>query len=318
MSGLSQKSDLALSQLTANGGLLLPEQNATFIRRLIEAPTMLRAIRTVAMDAPEMRLNKLGFGARIMRAAPQGTSPFENNGQNNRFLPPGNYPSTLTGRSRPVSSQVVLQTREIMAEVRIPYEVLEDNIEKGNMVDTVLALIAERAATDLEELILMGDTASADAYLQLFNGLLRLINTNVVDWQNQSIGVQAFNSLKKAIPVAYRRNQGNMRYFSSMDRESDYRVTVAARGTGLGDDALTTNTAPLPVLGIPLLPAALMPNAQVILTDPQNIIFGVQRNIRIEQDRDIRSREVIIVLTCRVALNIEEELATARLINLGA
>ena len=318
MSGLSQKSDLALSQLSANGGLLLPEQNAQFIRKLIEAPTMLGAIRTVPMDTPEMRLNKLGFGQRIMRAAPQGSTPFENNGQNNRFLPPGNYPGNLTGRSRPISSQVVLQTKEIMAEVRIPYEVLEDNIERGGMVDTVLALIAERAATDLEELVLMGDTASGDAYLALMNGLLKLITTNVVDWQNQPISVAAFNALKKAIPVAYRRNQRNMRWFSSMDRESDYRVTVASRGTGLGDSALTTNTAPLPVLGIDLIPASLMPNPTILLTDPQNIIFGVQRNIRIEQDRDIRSREVIIVLTCRVALNIEEELATARLTNLGA
>jgi HK97 family phage major capsid protein len=303
--------DLALSQLTANGGLLLPEQNATFIRRLIDAPTMLRAVRTVPMDAPEMRLNKIGFGQRILRAAAQGTSPYQlDSGANNRNL-------AAADRVRPQTSQVTLNTKEVMAEVRIPYEVLEDNIEKGNLTDTILTLIAERAALDLEELLILGDTASTDNFLKLHNGVLKLLTTNVVNWNNAAVSIHAFNTLKKALPTRYRRNLGAMRFFSSMDRESDYRVTVAARQTGLGDNALTTNTAPLPVLGVPLLGAALMPNAQMVFTDPQNVILGIQRNIRIEQDRDIRSREIVIVLTARIAIQIEEEDAAAKLINLG-
>ena len=102
-----------------------------------------------------------------------------------------------------------------------------------------------------------------------------------------------------------------------MDRESDYRVAVASRGSPLGDSLLTTSTAPLPVLGVPLVGAALMPNSNVFFTDPQNILFGIQRNIRIEQTRDIRAREVIIVLTARIAINIEEEQAVAKVINLS-
>jgi hypothetical protein len=97
---------------------------------------------------------------------------------------------------------------------------------------------------------------------------------------------------------------------------ADYRVAVASRGTDLGDSILTSNAA-LPVLGVPLQSAALMPNANMLFTDPQNIIFGVQRNVRIEQDRDIRSREIIIVLTARIGIQIEQEDAAAKVINLG-
>lgn len=63
--------------------------------------------------------------------------------------------------------------------------------------------------------------------------------------------------------------------------------------------------------------AAMLPTSKLLFTNPQNIIFGIQRNIRIEQGRDIRSREVIIVLTARVDVQIEETDAISKVVNLG-
>lgn len=307
---LAAKADLALADLASNGGLLTPEQNDTFVRKLIDEPTMLGMVRSVPMNNPEMKINKIGFGSRILRAAPQGQAPYLTDANtNSRWLP-------AAQRVAPVTSQIDMKTTEVIAELHLPYELLEDNIEGQSFTDTILALVAQRAALDLEELLILGDTSSSDPYLALQNGVLKRIVSNIVDAQGSTVSAGLFNNLKKALPTAYRRNYGTMRFVSSMDKESDYRVQVAGRGSALGDAMLTTAN-PVPVLGVPLAGAALMPNSNIVFTDPKNIVFGIQRNIRIEQERDIRGRQIIMVLTARIAIQIEEELASAKVINLG-
>jgi hypothetical protein len=311
MNELSRRADIALSNLTANGGLLLPEQSATFLRLVLDQPSILPEMRVVPMGAPEARINKIQFGSRILKPANQ-TGGAQDTGANTRYL-------AAADRSAPTTSQIILRTKEIMAEVRIPYEVLEDNIEKGGFENTVLALIAERAALDLEELVIKGDTSltATDPYLGLMDGVLKLSSTNVVNAANAVATPSLWNNVKKALPTRYRRNLNLMRYYTSMDVESDYRLAVSARVTQVGD-AMLTSTAPLPVFGIPMKGVALLPNANALLTNPQNLIFGIQRQIRIEQDRDIRSREVIIVLTLRIALEIEDHAALVKVTNIGA
>ena len=315
---LSRKADIALADLNSNGGILMPEQSDTFIRLLIDQPTLLNAVRFVPMNAPIMYVNKIGFGSRILNAANElggaglasNGSVDANDGNNSRYL-------AADKRAKPTLERIELQTSEVIAEIRIPYEVIEDNIERGDITNTLLQLIAERAALDLEELLILGGTDSGDAYLSLQQGILARISSNVVNANGQPISVGLFNNLKKSLPTKYRRNLNAMRWFFSMDTESDYRVQVASRVGALGDATLTGND-PLKVLGVPLIGAALMPNTKGILTNPQNILFGIQRDVRIETDRNIRSREVVVVLTARIALQIEQEDACAMATNVGS
>lgn len=314
---LSKKADLALSDLSSNGGLLNEEQNNTFIRNLIDQPTLLGQVRTVEMNGPTMELNKIGFGKRILRAATQ--TP-----QSSRALGTAAIDGTFdasaeaAARAKPQTSKVLLETKEVIAEIRIPYEVLEDNIERGNMENTVLALIAERAALDLEELLIKGDTSvgSSDPYLDLQNGVLALSTAHIVDAAGEGVSPAIFNRALKALPTKYRRNRNLMRFYSSMDIEQDYRLSLSSRGTDLGD-AILTGRQPVPVFGVPLNGAALMPNDTMVFTNPQNLIFGIQRNVRIESERLISEREVKIVLTARVAIQIEESDAVVKVINLA-
>lgn len=298
------KAMIALDNLASDGGLLTTQQNNTFIRMLIDQPTMLNQIRTVPMNGPTMELNKIGFGSRILRAARQSLSG------DGRAL-------TEAERAKPTTSKVNLATKEVIAEIRLPYEVLEDNIERGGMENTVLQLIAERAALDIEELIIRGDTGNGgDNYLALMNGVLKLATANIVDAGGDPISAEIFNVASKALPSPYRRNRGAMAYFVPSDVEQDYRMTLAGRGTSLGDDLLTGNRA-VPVFGTPMRAAALMPSSNILYTNPQNIIFGVQRNVRIESERMISEREIKIVLTARFGLAIEEVNAMTKVINLG-
>lgn len=303
-----QRADLALADLTSNGGILDAEHQDTFYRNILDEPTILREARGVQMGAPEWRLPKIGLGSRILHPASQ-TGGAQDSGANGRYLP-------AAQRFKPDFGQVTMKSEEFIAEIHIHDEVLEDNLEKGNLTQTILQLMAERIALDLEELILLGDKASSDPYLAKLDGVLKLSSAHVVDAADAGISVGLFNDMKKALPTKYRRNLNTMRYYTAMDVESDYRVRVASRQTGAGD-AMLTGGAPVPVLGVPLKGIALMPKENGLLINPQNIIWGVQRNVRIERERDIRARSWIIVVTLRAALCIEETDAVVKLTNLG-
>lgn len=313
--GLSHKADIALTDLASNGGLLQPEQNDVFFRKVLDEPTMLRVVRSIQMNGPQMDINKVGIGQRVFHGAKNsgnGAIGQQDNGVNDRYL-------AAAKRSKVVTSKISMETEEVIAEVRIPYEVLEDNIERGNFQDTILALVAQKGALDFESLLIAGDTSidpNVDDLLCLQDGILKRFVSNVVDAANAGMSLEMWNRIKKALPTRYRRNQAAMRFFTSMDKESDWRVVMAGRGGALGD-SIAVGGQSVPALGVPLAPAALMPDANIVFTDPKNIIWGLQRNVRIETDKDIRSREVIFVITARVAIQVEEEEAGAKLINLG-
>lgn len=299
---LIQKADLALADL-ATAGKLNPEQTDRFIRVLIDQPTLLNQVRTVAMGAPQMKINKIGFGSRILRPATSATALQDSD------------------RVKPDLGQVQLDTKEIIAEVHIPYDVLEDNIEKGNvntplqgspggLHQTIVDLIAERAALDLEELGIQGDTASGDAYLALSDGYLKLAAANVAN-VGGAFDKSAVKTALKTMPTRYLRNRSAMRHFVSVDNETEIRDQYGARQTALGDQQVQ-GVLPVYVYGSRVDPVALMPGANGLFTDPLNLIFGIQRNVMIEYDKDIRARVFIIVLTCRVAFKIEETNAVVK------
>jgi len=293
---LIRKADMALSDL-ATAGKLNPEQTDRFIRTLIDQPTLLASARTVAMGAPQMKINKIGFGSRILRPAVESTA-----------LADGD-------RVKPDLGQVVLNTSEIIAEVHIPYDVIEDNIEKGNvnvplqtgaggLHQTIVDLIAERAALDLEELAIQGDTTSGDSYLALSNGYLKLATANVTNI-GAAFDKSAVKSALKTMPTRYLRNRAALQHFVSVDNETEIRDQYGSRQTALGDQQVQ-GVLPVYIFGSKITPVALMPGAQGLFTDPMNLIFGIQRNIMIEYTKDIRARVFVVVLTCRVAFSIEE------------
>lgn len=317
---LARRADLAISDLNSNGGLLNPEQSNQFIDMIQEQPTILNQARIVRMGAPTRKINRLGFGTRIMKAAPQGTSPFsQDSGANNRYL-------AAADRSSPDTAQIQLHTKELMAEIHLPYELLEDNVEGQSFEQHVMRLIAERAAQDLEEWALSADTASGDAFLALNDGLLKTAVSNIVDLSaqtdidgnvlNSNVHPSTFANSMLAMPQKYLRNLGGLKHFMTVADTIKYRARVAQRATGYGDSALTDNNE-LMVMGVPVERAPLMPVGSGLFTFPQNILFGIQRDIQVETDRDIRSRQIIIVLTTRVDTLWDDENAVVKYTNIG-
>lgn len=310
---LLAKADLALSDI-ASTGHLNPEVANTFIRKLIKSPTLFRQCRVVSMSAPQRKIDKIIFSSRIMKAATSSTA-----------LSSGD-------RSKPSFEQVQLDTAEVIAEVRIPYDVMEDNIERaqaanneamnagpGGLRDTIIALIGERSALDLEELCMLGDTTSTDNYLALQDGWLKLARTggNQVNHASATISKTLFKNGKKAMPDQYLRNVASLKHYVSMDQHTEFQDTYANRATVLGDEA-TQRQMQMWSYGSMVEPVQQMPETVGLYTNPMNLLFGVQRNLSMEFDKDITARVYIIVLTARVAVQIEEDDATVYYYSIAA
>ena len=308
-SSLLRKADLAIADLKANGGELSPEQGASFIRKLIKQPTLIKVCRVVEMTASKRKINKIGFGTRILRKAVSGVA------------------LTQAQRSKPVTEQIELDTKEQIAEVRIPYDVMEDNIERataanneasntgpGGLRQTIIDLIAEQAALDLEELALLADktytnpgNADDQAFLAQLDGWLKIASThgNVVNAVNATVSKRLLKEGLKTLPTQYQRNKTALTHYLSVNNETEYRDTLADRGTALGDN-MVQGTAPVYAYGSPVGGVAMMPEANGLYTNPLNLIFGIQRQVSMEFDKDITERVYIIVLTTRVDFQVEE------------
>lgn len=315
---LLAKADIVLGDLVTNGGILNPEQANEFVRKLIEAPSIINVARTVEMNAPQRNINKIQFATRIMRAGVSGTA------------------LSSSDRAQVTTEQIQLNTREVIAEVRLPYDVIEDNIERGNigqnfdgtgsqgtpagggLVSTILTLIAERAALDLEELAIKGDTTSTDDYLALTDGFLQTVNAggNIVDLAAATISKDMFKKGLLTMPDQYKRQLGGMWHMIAKNNEVEYRDTLADRATALGDANIQARNAVFG-FGVPILGVDLMPIDQGLLSNPLNFLFGIQRNVMMEFDKDISARVWKVVLTARVDFQVEEEEAAVNYINIA-
>jgi hypothetical protein len=321
---LLQKADIALADLF-NGGYMQPEQSNTFLRIMMEDAPMLSEVRMVRMNRPQMVINKLNLAERALRVANQGAISSPNSGDfGERALP-------RIDRTKVTTSKIDLNTFEAIAEVNIPYEVLEDNIEGGQIdntrfEETVLSRLAERIRIDIEDLVINGDTTSADPFLSIRDGILRQASSNVVNNAGGPFDAVLMKTVLDSVPVQFKRLMPRFRMYASHSRVLDYMLQIAMRQTALGDTVLVgggqgggtgRGMGPFSPFGVPMVGVPNMPNDKAILIDPQNIIMGMQRQMRIEYDKDTRERVLIIVVTMRFDVKLEQEDQVVRVDNLG-
>lgn len=299
-----QKADLALADLTAGGGILKPAQAQKFMRLLIKDSPLMRLATVVPMQSPKQQLSKIKFGSRVLRPGAEATA-----------LP-------LADRARPDLSQVELDAKLFKAEVRLSDEVLEDSIERGELRQTIMEMMAEAISRDMEEVLINGDTLSADPFLAVMDGVLKQATSNVVDAGGAAISKNLLRDMLKTIPSEHLRDKKAMRFMTSVDADLDYRNTLAERATAVGDRLLEGDT-PVLYSGVPLQPIPLFPEnlgagsdqTVILLCNPKNIHVGIWRNIRVESARDISEGTLKIVATLRFDVKFAEEPGVAKAIN---
>jgi len=302
---LLEKADLALADLTANGGLLAPAQSQKFMRIMINEAVVMKMATVVPMRAHKQVIEKIRFGSMILRRGTEARALAE------------------ADRSKPDTSAVELDAKLFKGEVRLNNEVLEDTIEKGQLRQTVMQLMAERIAFDMDLVIVQSDVSSPDPVFSAFNGLLAGVTSNTYDALTQPSSKVIWDRMVKTMPTEFMRNRSALRILTSIDSELDYRNTLAERATAVGDKFLEGNApvvyAGIPIVGVPAFPENLgvgSNSTNALLIDPKNINVGIWREIRIETDKLVSEGVLIIVATLRMDVKFAHEPAVVRATNI--
>jgi HK97 family phage major capsid protein len=299
-----EKADLALADLTAGGGILKPAQAQKFMRLLIKDSVLMKMATVVPMASPKQQISKIKFGTRILRPGQEATA------------------LAVGDRAKPDLTSVELDAKLFKAEVRLSDETLEDSIERGELRQTIMEMIAEAISRDMEEIVVSGDTASADPFLATMDGVVKQATSHVVDAAGAHISKNLLSDMLKTLPSEHLRDKKSMGFLTSVDADLDYRNSLAERATAVGDKFLEGDT-PVLYSGVPVQPVPLFPenlgsgNDQtvILLCNPKNIQVGIWRQIRIESAREISEGTLKIVATLRFDVKFAEEPGVAKAIN---
>lgn len=192
----AQRADALLSMISSAGGL--PEEKVMeFIRIAQNATPLMKACRVEPMKAPTKKIPKILFNGVVLRADPGDGSALAS-GQ----------------RVAPTTSEISLVAKKYVAEVKLGYDVLEDNVEADALESTILTLLAEKVGIDLEGIALAGDTSIVDAtqVAQGFaqaDGWLKRITTNVVSAGGATLGATLLSTARASVPLRFRTGGGH-------------------------------------------------------------------------------------------------------------
>jgi len=286
-----------------NGGVLNPEQTREFLRIAIEQSVLLSEVRNEFSQSPKFEVPRISLASRVLRAGTEGARLVD------------------ADRVKPATGLVTLSTVLFKGEVPVTDELFEDNIEQDRVADTIMTMVAEAVGRDVEEILLKSDTArtgAEDTTLDQLNGIIKKMQTDLPAARKLNAAAYAdfdelFSTMIEALPARYRRDYGALRLYVPTAVKDHYQGSLAARGTGLGDQAIVQNMSTqlayrgIPVVDIPLLAGTDTINTGAVdyskyafLTHPQNIIVGWHRRIRVEKFRDPREGVTSFLPSLRV------------------
>jgi len=327
---LLEKADMAIRDLQDGGGYLLPAQAQRFMRLLIKQSELMGMATVVPMGAPKQQIPKIKFGSRVLRAGKEATRLSD------------------ADRAKPDFSRTELDAQLFKAEVDLSDEVLEDSVERGELRQTIMELLAERIGLDMEEVLILGDKTSSDSFLAQLDGVLVQTVSHVVDAGGNKLTKDVLFDTLRALPSEYLRVKKSLSFLTSVDTELGYRNTLAERATVGGDKWIETDVpvmySGIPIRSIPLfpenLPAPVVPpppppppagaapsgppvlapipqdRTTIVLCNPKNLQVGIWRRIRVETWRDISAGVLRVVATLRFDTKWADELGTVRISNL--
>jgi hypothetical protein len=306
----------------ASGGLLNAAQANRFIDFVVDQSVLMQNARVVRMRTPSMDIDKLSVGTRLLAKATEATD---------------------TGTNAAVTfSKVSMTSVKLRLDWELSTESLEDNIEGPSLEDHIAQVMARQTANDMDDLLINGNTSSANTLLKALDGFVKLALTSgtTVDEAGDNVSRSTFDRVLRNMPSKYLQRRSELRYFTgpgvvqdaiyslgNPNSATEATAGAPSPGSTVGDiaflqGAMRANGGPgatgLAPFGIPLIEVPLMPEAvtgdysgaagshgYVELTFPNNRIVGIHRDITVYREFKPKTDTIQYTQYMRVACNIE-------------
>ena len=249
------------------GGRLNPEQAKRFISYMVDNTDFLKDVRLEHMAAPEKQLDFLLIGSRLIRRATEASTPSE-----------------LAGVS---ISRKELRSVKIRLSADITTEFEEDNIEGASARENIARKLAQQFGNDIADLMLNGDTAATGddaSFKTIGDGIIKQAKTSTATHKYKLTGTDykgtIFPGMLALMPNQFKRDRKNMRIYCSSSVADKYILSLADRQTALGDSVYAGKVL-MQFIDIPIFPVEYMPEDVIIFTNRNNLVSGIQRDMKV-------------------------------------
>lgn len=204
-------------------------------------------------------------------------------------------------------------------------------------------LLSAQAANDVEDVAINGDVSKTlDPLYKAFDGWRKRLygGANIVDAGGAVLDRGVFHRALRAMPRKYLNRRGNLKWFTSAGLLTDYVYsaqfvegvpsdTAQFRNADANDNnsfpgsaAGWTPTAPFGISAteVPLFPEydnAGVTQSDLWLTDPQNLIWGVKKDIKVFREFKPRKDTIEFTMFTRVGASVENPNAAVLVRNIG-
>lgn len=250
-----ERAAITTEQMAA-AGKLNPEQRKKFVDYVIDLSSLKDFVRMQGVEGEKFEIDKVGVHQRVAMAAHEAVAPHRRRGVTH--------------------SKIQIVPSDLIVPFELSYKYRRFNIEKEQVEDHVIRMMAAQFANDIDELALDGNTLGParveedlfeggsttqyikDSFIGLQDGFLKLAEDGqTVDGANADIDADIFNDAILGMPVKYRKNKTFIKWMISPDHEQAYRKDYGSRLTGGGDVALNSEKNLTP-FGIEMLPIPML------------------------------------------------------------
>jgi HK97 family phage major capsid protein len=266
----------------SSAGAMNADQEDQFLDWLVEQQVALSRVNVRRMVANAAYLDELVTGTRKLVAATEATAP-------------------SVSDAFSVSRRSLATVETIWAE-DLSYSFIEDNIERGNIESHIARNLALAFGNDHNDLFWNGDDDDSGAFLGINNGIIDLAkaDASVTDYDGTSVTAWStvFNGMLKLLDFKYQARP-DLAFFIPFSGTFVYADELADRATALGDNVLVNGQQALRYFGIPVYGEPHLTADEAVLSPLANLVWGVQRGITFESERNTRKRVMEYTITAR-------------------